>query len=140
MDLHPATVHFPIALLMAAGGFYVASRFREQATFYRAAWLLHLVGLAGSIAAVLTGRNAEGNLTLTPALEDLLETHQLMGYATAWLFALLAVWQYLRQGRGKPLEQWLFLTAYWLSLGVMIYGAWLGGQMVYEHGAGVQTG
>jgi len=137
MDLHPAIVHFPIALLIAAGGFYLAARFREQATFYRAAWLLHVAGLAGSIAAVLTGRSAEGNLTLTSALEGLLENHQLLGYATAWLFALLAIWQYLRQGRGPVLEQWLFISAYFLALGVMAYGAWLGGQMVYQHGAGV---
>ncbi len=138
MDFHPAIIHFPIALLIAAGGFYLSARFREQATFYRAAWLLHVAGLVGSIAAVLTGRSAEGSLTLTPALESLLEPHQLMGYATTWLFALLAVWQYLRQGRGPAWEQWLFLSAYFLALGVMTYGAYLGGQMVYQHGAGVE--
>lgn len=132
MLLHPALVHFPIALLIAAGAFYVAARFREPSTFYRAGWLLHLAGLAGAIAAVLSGNAAEGDLPLTPELEAHLDTHSLLGYATVWIFALLAVWQYLRQGRGGPREQWLFLVAFWLGLGVMAWGAWYGGHMVYE--------
>jgi uncharacterized membrane protein len=137
MLLHPALVHFPIALLIAAGVFYGAARFREAATMYRAGWLLHLAGLVSVVVAVLSGNAAQGDLVLTPSLEADLKTHQLLGYATLWVFALLAVWQYLRQGRGQPREQWLFLMVYWLGLGLMAYGAWHGGHMVYAHGAGV---
>lgn len=137
MELHPALVHFPIALLIAAWGFYLAARWRERETFMRAGWLLHLGGLAGVVLAVLTGNGAEGGLTLTDDLEHHLEVHTLLGYATAWIFALLAVWHYLRQGRGKAVEQWLFLGLFGLGLVVMAWGAWHGGHMVYEYGAGV---
>jgi len=138
MHLHPATVHFPIALLLFAGGCYLVARFREEAFFERMGWILHLAGLAGTIVAVFSGRSAEAELAGGGTWTELLEQHELMGYIAAWVFALLAIWQYLGLGKKSATGKWIFLLIYLLATGVMAYGAWLGGTMVYEHGAGVQ--
>ena len=101
-------------------------------------WMLHLAGFAGMVIAVFSGRSAESELAETGSWAELLEQHELMGYVAAWVFALLAIWQYLGLGKKSATGKWIYLGIYLIAVGVMAYGAWLGGTMVYEHGAGVK--
>lgn len=135
--LHPALVHFPIALLFAAGVFYVWAMWREGNDLYQAGWYLHLAGIVGTVLAIFSGLSSQDGLDLTEEVEGYLQTHTLLGYAVGWAFGLLAVWQYLRQGKGSKSEKIAFVICYALGLGLLVYSSWLGGHMVYEHGVGV---
>jgi uncharacterized membrane protein len=135
---HPATIHFPIALLFAAGLGYLYVWWKPDPGLAKAAWWLHLGGAGGLILAVLSGRSAEGEIVHTAAIHELVEAHELSAYLVTWGVLLAAVWRYLRPRRMGKAEQIGFLLLFWGLLGGMSYGAWLGGKMVYEHGAGVE--
>ena len=138
MELHPATVHFPIALTFTAGACYLYALIRNSSQAGTFGFLLHAIGVGGMIAAVLTGRQAESQLVHTPSIQELVEPHESIAYLSLWLFAMMLIWQYLRRSRYQKIEQVLFTLVFWILLGVMGYGAHLGGKMVYEEGAGVK--
>lgn len=90
--LHPAVVHFPIALLMAApllfliGGLWPAQRRGIHAM----ALLLLLLGLLGGLAALATGDAAEAFAHRTPELRVALAHHEHLAEATLSVFGFLA--------------------------------------------------
>lgn len=137
MPLHPATVHFPIALLLASLGFYAVHQWKQEDYFQRTGFLLHLIGVISMAIAVLTGNQAQSNIAETPALEELVQQHQISGFVLLWLLGMMLIWRYLRQKRMQKLERWLFLGLFIASMALMAYSSHLGGTMVYEHGAGV---
>lgn len=137
MPWHPFLVHFPIALLIVAGLAYGASLRLADAFWGRGGYLLHLAGLIGLVLATLSGRQAEASLVMTDAIRDLLQTHELIGYANLWAFALLLVWRYLGVKKPQSLTAWAFVLVFWAMIGLMAWGGWYGGRLVYEEGAGV---
>ncbi|GAB4411132.1 MAG: DUF2231 domain-containing protein [Bacteroidia bacterium] len=139
MHWHPMIVHFPIALLVVAGVAYVLAWYNmEQIRWSEGGYYLHILGLAGMVLAVLSGGQAEGELVRTPLIGDLLSRHELLGYLALWSMALLLVWQYVRQRRTARRERLLFALVFWLCIGLMAAGAYQGGRLVYEAGAGVE--
>lgn len=134
---HPQTVHFPIAFLVLAGIFYVVPFFSTDSWFVRGGMVLHVAGLVGLVLAILTGMQAEATVVHTARIHELYKTHELLGYATVWLFAMLLVWRYLREKGSPAWERLLFVGFFWGLIGLMGYSAHLGGKMVYEEGAGV---
>lgn len=137
MPLHPATVHFPIALLLASLGFYAVHQWKQEAYYQRTGFLLHLIGVISMVIAVLTGNQAQSAIEGIPVLEDIVQQHQISGFVLLWLLSMMLIWRYLRQERMQSLERWLFLGLFFAAMGLMTYSAHLGGTMVFEHGAGV---
>lgn len=139
MDLffHPQFVHFPISLLIMGGIIYVMALVRDRVFFIKMGFILHLAGLAGSIMSILTGRSAEAKVVHTQDIHEVLILHERLAYLSTWIFAMLAIWMFLRQKRIAKLEMALFLLLFWganITLGFMAHK---GGEMVYEKGAGV---
>lgn len=89
------------------------------------------------VVSILTGRQAEGNLSLSPQLEALVDQHELMGYLSLWLMGMLLIWQYIRRKKEVQVEKILFVLIFGAGLALMAYGAHIGGEMVYEQGAGI---
>jgi len=136
--LHGAIVHFPIVLLFVAGGFYFFAMLRPSTV---PAWLpfgAHLLGLVGIVAAVLSGGNAESNTIHTRDIHDLIERHELLGYIALWVFALAAIWQYVRGRAMQLLEKRIFILVFAVLLGLLAYSSHIGGRLVYQYGAGVE--
>ncbi|OFV81631.1 MAG: hypothetical protein A2Y78_12400 [Acidobacteria bacterium RBG_13_68_16] len=146
-NLHPAVVHFPIALLVTAAMFdLLALAVRRQRWWLdRTAVLLYFAGAAGAGATYLTGRQAEDSLiNVAPSVQPLIAQHADWALRTLLLFALLALarifllWYSSRHQR--PLATPVRLVA--LALGAV--GVWLlvetadrGGALVYRHGVAV---
>ena len=137
MPFHPQTVHFPIALLIVAGAFYLYGLVKRSTNYSQTAFLLHLIGVGGLVFAVLSGRQAVGEVVHTESIAALIETHELIGYFATWLFSMLLIWQYLRKEKLKRAEELIFVILFISFLGLMSYGSHIGGQLVYEEGAGV---
>jgi len=147
--IHPALVHFPIALLMTAAIFDAACLvFRGSLWLDRAATALLILGGVGLGAAYLTGQRAvELADPITGTAQGILAEHKdlallTIGAATAaLLFKLLVTWL----GRfDLRVQIGIFrLVALILVFGtVFLLGltAYHGGQLVYDHGIGVNLG
>lgn len=133
--LHPAWVHFPIALLIAGAAVELVSRLRpqgRQALSAVASWSLWLGALAAAIAAGL-GYLAEETANHVPDAWQVMARHQLLGYWTAGVFAALALW------RWRWPQRWprLFLAAWLCALALLVLTAKKGGELVYTYGMGV---
>jgi uncharacterized membrane protein len=145
-NLHPALVHFPIALAAVALLFEAAVwiRWRSASADWSAA-ALWVLAAAGAGAAYLAGRvAADGVGTLPAAAEATLASHADAALATLsalGLLALLRVWLAWRDaGEARPRRDALRIVALLGAVavqGLVAYTADLGGALVYRHGVAV---
>lgn len=130
-------VHFPIALLFVAVGLELLALYAPWRERLRPAVLITLIiGTLGAIGAIVTGpeHNARGI--------EIGEIHERMGQLTLLLFAFLTAWRLFSTWRKRA--EGRVITAAWLliafvGLGALTYTGYLGGQLVYQHGAGVKV-
>lgn len=139
--LHPMVVHFPIALLLVALLFDVAALFLPKAGLTRTSLYLSALAAPGAVAAYLSGEAAEEPAENLPGIEALLERHEdlgklLMIAAIAVLIVRLGFfwrrWHETIAGRA--------VLAFFGGILAILVGAtgYAGGQLVYDHGAGVR--
>lgn len=136
--LHPKIVHFPIAFLFGAGICYLLMIFIKNQRLDRFGFFLHVAGLLGCIAAILTGDYAESGIVQTERIHEIVEEHEFQGMVAAWAFGLLGVWAFLRAKSKFMAEKIVFILVFWLGLGWLTIASAHGGQLVYDEGAGVK--
>jgi len=134
MILHPAIVHFPIALLIASvvlDAFGVGFR---RASLTQAGFYTLIIGSLGATAAVLSGPE---HAAKDAAALTILHRHELFAALTV-LCCLIMVGMRLGNVEG------LFgaVVFGYLALGIalivcIVLTGYFGGQMVYDHGVGV---
>ncbi len=154
--LHPATVHFPIALLLLGSLLTLLHLFRRPAVDLRLTiWLLLGLGWLGGAVAVLTGLLAQIDLPPDAPYRTVLNFHIGAGLAVLVFYGFLLYrgWLYRgararkeREKRGDPTADLLDDTGAraWIAA-VVVLGAllivatgWYGGQLVYQFGVNVQ--
>jgi|SRR5579859_445713 len=92
--LHPLIIHFPIALLMIAPVFIVIGAVLTPAkgrSYLIAAMVLLLLGTAAIFIAVETGEAAGKLAERTPAMAQVLESHESLAERTQAVFSILSV-------------------------------------------------
>jgi len=141
IPIHPMLVHFPIALLITGFLVELASLLFRRDWLARAGLLLLLAGTAGAVAAVVTGDREEDKILETPAIEHTLEEHEDGGKLTMWVFIAVALARSVAAWRRSlpAAVRWVILAAWLFGLGSLFYTAWHGGELVYEHGAGISA-
>jgi uncharacterized membrane protein len=137
-NLHPALVHFPIALAGAALLFDLFSLVR-RGEGRRSAVVLWWLAAAVGLAAYLAGESAEEGLgVLAPAVERAVGQHSdsawwtLAGIGTAALLRSIAL-----AGWGGRSLAWLGIVAGVGAQFLILRTADLGGALVYRHGVAV---
>jgi uncharacterized membrane protein len=135
-NIHPVTIHFPIAFLTGAALCYVtASILRHRALESTAFWLL----LAGAVSAAIaagTGLYAEDGVMVSYSVRaHLLQQHERLMLATLGLSVFLSAWASIarpfpRKGRA------LFVLLCGILLVIMSIGADYGARLVYDYNAG----
>lgn len=138
--LHPILVHFPIALIFAAVfTYFLGSLLKSDEFLVTAKWTLFL-GTLGAVAAVGSGFLAEEAVSMTGEVSEIFEWHERMAFVTLLLALTACAWGFLAKvyfpGKGKKA---FFLLLVILGFCLMMTG-YLGGQLVYTHGVGVQAG
>lgn len=128
--LHPAVVHFPIALLGTSLAFDLVGIVREEALWWSIAYWNIALGLAAAAVAAVTGLAdalaIEGD---PPATRKAIRHLVAVVSAVACYGGSLAV-------RGSPQVPegaafgWV-LALEGLGLGLLLVGGWLGGELVY---------
>lgn len=144
-NLHPALVHFPIALLPAALLFDLAGFVRRRAAWWgHAATVLYVLAAAGAGAAYRAGRWAEDSLGQIPvSAQGAVAEHADLGLYTLWALGGLAAfraavaWRERRRGAPGRSLRGMALVAAAATLGLLIETADHGGALVYRHGLAV---
>jgi uncharacterized membrane protein len=136
-DLHGMIVHFPIALLFVSVGLEAAALYpRLRPHLNMAAFVTLLLGTIGAAAAVFTGPEENA-----PGVTRLMHTHENWAHLTLIVFGVLSVWRLWSLWRRKEhagIAAVAFVALGAVGLGMLGYTGWLGGQMVYQEGVGVQ--
>jgi uncharacterized membrane protein len=136
-ELHPTLIHAPLGLLPAAAFTDLAAasldwgarRLALDAAGRRLWW----GGVGGALVAGLAGMAASQEIRLDdPAARDAMWLHGMGNLGILLASAGVAAWRSTH--RANALSAALGAGA----VGALIYTAWLGGELVYAHGAGVK--
>jgi uncharacterized membrane protein len=132
-------VHFPIALLIIGFLSEMAGLFKKKEFFSRSAFYLLILGTLGTIASYLAGKAAGEGMEDGP-LEKAMEQHEQAGTIALWLtvatasiYHVLFIFKY-KKVWARVASIILFATV----IAAISRTGYLGGQLVYKHGAGVQ--
>ncbi len=134
LDLHPAVVHFPIALgVIGALAELVYLLLRRPWVKWFGPVLL-TAALAGSGVAYFSGKSVGDKAEHQGVPEAAVDKHEescLWALGTLGLAALLS-WAVRPTGKGV----WLSTLVALAAAGLTLYTGYLGGELVYVHGAG----
>ena len=136
--LHPALVHFPIALVVFSFIADLLGRLFTKVSL-RAAGFWSLIGalVFGAITAA-TGYN---DMTRTRGvLGDTfkyVDFHMDVGWILVGCVVVLTLWRWLAYARRDRFPGFSYLIAAVLVMGLVLFQGWYGGEMVYSQGAGV---
>jgi uncharacterized membrane protein len=131
-EMHPALVHFPIALLpLAVGADAVGSLTGSESAFSFGQKAV-CVAAAGALASAVTGLIAGEEVNVVGPSQDALMTHRNMNFIATVVAIGMALW---RVKHRRPNAAYLSIGA--AGVGVLAYTAYLGGKLVYHVGVGV---
>jgi uncharacterized membrane protein len=137
--LHAALNDLPAALLLVAVLFELLALATRRESFRQVSFWTLIVGAIGGVAAVLSGLQAEENISHGDAVHRVMETHELLGFITLGIFGVLAVWRIWRERKMGTAERALALALALGGAGVLIATANYGGRLVFDHAAGIPT-
>lgn len=137
-NVHPLFVHFPIALLSVGLLFDILGRLFNKESLRSSGWWCGIFGMVAILGAVASGLFAEGTVAHSDESHSIMETHKTLGLVAFGMFALLFTWRSIAKTRLPekllPLGVYFLMAAF--GVGMMFYGAHLGGRLVYEFGVG----
>jgi uncharacterized membrane protein len=145
-NLHPAVIHFPVALLLTAVLADAVGLVRRGWTWLdRPAAILYLLGTLGALGAYLTGRSAANGLgLLSPAAEASVTAHSDWALRTLLYFAAFSLARTWPAWRDRRADKLGIPRLRAVGLALALFGAWMlfetadrGGGLVYEHGLAV---
>lgn len=136
---HAMIIHFPIALLIVGFLSKIIALFSENRLFDKAGFYLLLLGALGTIASYLSGRSA-GQGIEEGALGKAMELHEQAATISLWLTIITTTF-YLCMVFFKYQKSWtkiIGVILFAIVVGSIARTGYLGGQLVYKHGAGVE--
>jgi uncharacterized membrane protein len=138
--IHPIFVHFPIALLLTATLISVlAVLFKNKREELKIVlyWIL-ILGAISVLAALFSGLYEDERVVHDEAIHKIMEVHKLLGFIITTVFVLITIWFIIRKRKIRLRELTVMTLLLIGTSGVLVYSAYLGGEMVYEQGAGVK--
>jgi uncharacterized membrane protein len=130
--LHGASVHFPVALAMAAAlfeglGFFWPKSSPRKAQLHAAGYFTIILGALGTFPAVLSGLFMTKGEVLG---HDALLFHHLFVWPAFTLLVGLGVWRAVVGERASPRSFTLYLVALFLAAGLMAGAGYWGGELL----------
>ena len=137
--LHAMVIHFPIALLLIGFLSEVTGFVLKKTFFNKTAFYLLILGTFGTIASYLSGSSA-GEGMEGGTLGKAMELHENAAVITLWIAIITSI-LYIVANWLKFSNKWIKVACVVLFasvIGGVSRTAYLGGQLVYQHGAGVE--
>jgi uncharacterized membrane protein len=136
---HALINDFPAALLVAAVFFDLAAAAgKRESLKWAAAWTLW-AGVLGGWAAVVSGKLAEKAIEHGEAIHELMEQHERRALVTMSIFTVILAWKLYRRFALPSMEEWASRVLSVVGVVGICYVGAAGGQLAFEHAAGVST-
>jgi len=133
-ELHPALVHYPLALLPLSIGADLLGRVTGNEGLQDLGRRTMPLAAASGLIAGVAGLMAQTEVEAEGASMDLLKTHRTLNIGLVAITGALAV---ERMRNEKPSAAYLGLGL--MGIAALAYSAYLGGEMVYRGGVGVEA-
>src|ERR1051326_7873745 len=135
--LHPAFVHFPIALVVVSFLADLLGRiFNKPSLRWTGLWALVAALIFGAVTATTGYLDWK---RLGPVLGDAnryVDFHFDVGLVLVGAVIVLTAWRIIYSRRDRQ-PGVIYLIAMLLATGLVLFQGWYGGEMVYSQGAGV---
>jgi uncharacterized membrane protein len=135
--LHPAVVHFPIALLTFAVLAEFVGYIRNSDSARSVAWWSWIGATIGGAISVAAGYSDMWRTALGEDSHELVHLHLKVGWVLVVVVVALTLWRLWLRTRPARTVGRTFLTFAVLGLALAYFQGWFGGEMTYAHGAGV---
>lgn len=137
--LHAAVNDLPAALLLAAVVFDLAGWIlKRDSLIWAGIWTLW-AGVIGGWAAVIFGKLAESRIDHGEAIHAIMKVHERTALITMGLFTVVLAWKLWRRFQLGAAEDKILKVLSIVGLALLIRTAQLGGELVFDHAAGVPT-
>jgi uncharacterized membrane protein len=137
--LHAALNDLPVGLLLVAVLFDLLAVVTKRESFRLLGVWTMFVGAIGGAVAVLSGLQAEEDISHGDAVHRVMETHEELGLITLGVFGVLTLWRIVRERRMGALERTLSLVVSIVGVGFLVATGVYGGKLVFDHAAGIPT-
>ncbi len=140
LNLHPVADHFTIGLLTIAILIDLTASLLPMRTWIRyMALTLFILGALAAAASFGTGDMEADRIwkALGPDAKEVLKRHAELGEYLAIVFGVLALWRILVEAfEFAAGSRGIFLLVAIIAVGTLLYQGHLGGDLVYDYGAG----
>lgn len=132
-EVHPSLVHFPITLLPLAVGADAIGKFTgNKKMTWLGKWGIAASAITG-LAAGLAGLVAQEEVNVSGRTMDMLITHRNLNLAAVAAIGALAVQRSRVREPSIP-----YLLGGLAAFGAVAFSSYIGGELVYRHGVGVE--
>ena len=125
--IHPALVHFSVALLVLGGVWEAVALLRARDDAARFGGRLVLLGTLSLLPTLVTGYLAANSVDLTPESAPLLAAHENNGLFLLGVFVACLFWKGWYRGEIPAGQRRLYALLVLVGVALAVYGALLGG-------------
>lgn len=137
--LHAVINDFPPALLVVGVLFEVAYLLTKRESLRSASYWSLVIGAVTTAAALFSGLRAEDAIEHGQAIHEIMKAHERFAWITLAIFSVVAAWRVRREatmGRG---ERWAAVLVGTVGLAFVVATGREGGELVFDHAAGMST-
>lgn len=135
--LHPAIVHYPIALVTLSVVADLLGYLNDSSSLRGAGWWALLGAAIGAALAIVAGLFDMNREKIEHAAHERVHTHMKVGFTLFAVIAGLTVWRWFIYTDPRSGLGWGYLAAAFIVLALTFFQGWLGGELVYSDGVGV---
>ena len=135
--IHPAIVHYPIALVTLSVIADVLGYLRSSESLHAVGWWALLGTAIGAALALVAGLFDMNREKIEDETHKRVHTHMKVGFTVFAAIAALTVWRWLIYTDQTYRLAWGYLVVALLVLGLTFFQGWLGGELVFADGVGV---
>jgi uncharacterized membrane protein len=135
--IHPALVHFPIALIIFSVIVDVLAKITNRRSLADVGFYSLIAGLIGGVLTIAAGYWDMNRADLSRITHQFVDQHLIIGWVLAVCLVFLSIWRWRISAGNERAVSRPYIAAAVFTLALTCFQGWYGGEMVFAHGAGV---